>query len=167
MSLSTELCLRRDEEPTPQEIRGCILKLLEEVRVMTLATCVQDVPWTCTVAFAYDENLNLYFISNAQTRHAQEIAQNPRVAVAMHEHQNPYDPRKVKGLQLQGRAEALLGQEAVRALVTYIRRFPKARALAIRKLMELQTAQIFRVKPERVLILDKGELKARVEYLME
>jgi len=39
--------------------------------------------------------------------------------------------------------------------------------LAIKKLFELQSARIFRVKPERIFFLDKADLKGRVECLLE
>jgi uncharacterized protein YhbP (UPF0306 family) len=149
-----------------QIIRERIHAFLEETRVMTLATCLEGTPWACTLAFAYDEEFHLYFISSAQTRHAQEIARNPAVAVAMHQHQDPpYDPGTAKGLQIQGRAEALTHRAAWRALGIYVKRFPRARTLSMEKLFELQSARIFRIRPERISLLDKGHSPERVEYI--
>lgn len=47
---------------------------------MSLATVNGDKPWVSEVHFAYDDNLNLYFVSKRATRHSQEIAHNPYVA---------------------------------------------------------------------------------------
>ncbi len=132
---------------------------------MAVATCVNHTPWAATVAFAYDGELNLYFISSATARHIQMIAQNPKVAVAMHEHQSPrYDMTKVKGLQLEGTAEILAGRKAIRGLEVFVRRFPKAQVLSIEKLFAIYNARIIRIRPERIFFLDKERFPERVEY---
>ncbi len=47
---------------------------------MSLATVKDDKPWVCEVHFAYDDALNLYFVSKQTTRHCLEITKNTNVA---------------------------------------------------------------------------------------
>jgi uncharacterized protein YhbP (UPF0306 family) len=70
---------------------------------MSLATCVDNKPWTCEVHFAYDDDLNLYFRSKITRRHSQEIAQNPNVAGnIVQEHPKG---AKVRGVYFEGVAK--------------------------------------------------------------
>lgn len=47
---------------------------------MSLATVSGNRPWVCEVHFVNDDELSLYFVSLASTRHCREIAVNPHVA---------------------------------------------------------------------------------------
>lgn len=47
---------------------------------MSLGTVSGDKPWVCEVHFVYDDDLNIYFRSEASRRHSLEIMDNPNVA---------------------------------------------------------------------------------------
>ncbi len=150
-----------------QEIREHILNFLEKTRVLTLATSVDGVPWSATLAFAYEKNFSIYSITNGQSRHVQEILKNPKVSVAMYEYQMPtYNPLTVKGLQLEGTGEILAGSDILHGLKVFIGRFPKAEAMSVERLFQLKTARIVRVKPSRLFYLDRGNLGERVELAL-
>lgn len=77
---------------------------------LSLATCVENKPWVCELHFAYDDNLNLYFISTEDRRHSQEIAINSNVSgniVKQHER-----GESVIGLYFEGVAEKLENVDA-------------------------------------------------------
>ncbi len=61
-------------------IEKTIRDYLPSVIHLSLATCAGRQPWVCEVHFAYDEDLNLYFMSKPDCRHSREIALNPNVA---------------------------------------------------------------------------------------
>ena len=69
---------------------------------MAVATSGDQEIWSCTVNFAYDEKLNLYFLSRLSSKHMQHISSKPKIAVSL------FDPNtsvhKV-GIQLSGNAE--------------------------------------------------------------
>jgi uncharacterized protein YhbP (UPF0306 family) len=72
---------------------------------MSLATSRDNKPWVCEVHFAYDDELNLYFRSMSDSRHCQEIEQNPNVAgniVTQH-----FKNQKPRGTYFEGTAEML------------------------------------------------------------
>jgi len=150
---------------SPTQIHEQIEKFLSETRVLTLSTAVNNTPWSCTLAFAYDDGLNLYCITNKDTRHVREINENPNVSVALHEHQSPnYNPRTVKGLQVEGRAEILSGSAVVSGLGVFIGRFPLAEAMSRERLFELKTARIIKIRLAKLFYLDRGNIGPRVEY---
>ncbi|HUB92872.1 MAG TPA: pyridoxamine 5'-phosphate oxidase family protein [Verrucomicrobiae bacterium] len=90
-----------NNEEVEQIIRGYIPQVIH----MSLATSKDNKPWVCEVHFAYDEALNLYFVSSKNRRHSQEIAVNPFVAgniVTQHHKQ-----QKVRGVYFEGEAKRL------------------------------------------------------------
>jgi nitroimidazol reductase NimA-like FMN-containing flavoprotein (pyridoxamine 5'-phosphate oxidase superfamily) len=89
------------------DIEKTIREYLPQAVHMSLGTCNNNKPWVCEVHFAYDNDLNFYFVSLPSTRHCQEIAANPYVAanIVTQHHLN----QKVRGVYLEGRAEELHG----------------------------------------------------------
>lgn len=65
---------------TEQDIEKVVRDYITKTVHMSLGTVRGDKPWVCEVHFAYDDGLNLNFVSKTNTRHCQEIADNPYVA---------------------------------------------------------------------------------------
>lgn len=63
-----------------REIEKVVREYVAKTVHMSLGTVRDSKPWVCEVHFVYDDELNLYFVSNTSTRHCQEIAANPNVA---------------------------------------------------------------------------------------
>jgi uncharacterized protein len=100
-----------------------VLSYLNEHNTMTLGTCSGDVPWSATVFYASDE-LRLYFFSVPDSRHCQNLAANPRVAVTIQE--DYHDWREIKGIQLEGTVtlvDALVAK--AKAMAVYARKYPE------------------------------------------
>lgn len=80
--------------------------LKDDNKQMVIATYGEH-PWIATVYFSFDQDLNLYFLSDPDTIHCQHIMNNPNVAVAIAK--SPQNPSsKKKGLQIFGIAEQLV-----------------------------------------------------------
>jgi uncharacterized protein YhbP (UPF0306 family) len=87
------------------DVEATIRDYIKNVLHMSLGTCVDNKPWVCEVHFVYDADLNLYFASDINRRHSQEIAQNPFVSGTIHEpHTIDMKPR---GLYYEGTAEVM------------------------------------------------------------
>lgn len=84
------------------KVEELVRKYLKEGRMMQVATVSGDQPWNCTLYYASDDNLNIYWISTTETRHSKEIHQNPKVAVTI---PVKFDDLTVVGLQLEGDAK--------------------------------------------------------------
>ena len=98
-------------------MREKALAYLAAHNVMTLAT--QSV-WAAAVFYA-NEGFDLYFVSSPSSRHARDLAQDPRVAAAIHEDYR--DWRAIRGIQLSGTAERLEGAAREAALACYRQKF--------------------------------------------
>jgi uncharacterized protein YhbP (UPF0306 family) len=93
-----------------EKIEQIIREYFPQIIHMSLATVKDNKPWVCEVHFSYDDDLNLYFSSRPETRHAQEILANPQVAgnIVTQHHKN----QAVRCVDFEGRAEMLNSEEA-------------------------------------------------------
>ena len=105
------------------ELKQQVLSYVEMHNTMTLGTCSGDVPWAATVFYASDD-LRLYFFSAPDSRHCQNLAANPRVAVTI---QEDYDDwQKIKGIQLEGTVTLVDSiVEKAKAMTVYARKYPE------------------------------------------
>ena len=105
------------------ELKRDILDYMETHNTMTLATCQGGCPWAATVFYAGD-GFRLYFFSAPDSRHCQNLAANPRVAVTIQE--DYHDWREIKGIQLEGKVAAVDSLlEKGKAMVAYTRKYPE------------------------------------------
>jgi hypothetical protein len=110
------------------DARGRIAAFLAAHTTLTLATVGPDgAPAAAAVFYAHDDDLNLYFLSEEKTLHAQNILADPRVAAAIHA--DGQDWRAIRGVQVRGRAELLAGANALHAAALYGRKFAFVGAL--------------------------------------
>ena len=89
------------------DVRKLISEYFESAQLLQIITSINDQPWAATVFFAYDDDLNLYWISRTDRRHSQEINQNHNVAGVIVKYHTYSE--KVRGIQLVGTAEELMG----------------------------------------------------------
>ena len=89
------------------EIKQLILEVLENGYLMSLATQGAGGIWVADVIFIYDNDLNLYWMSNQNVRHSQAVEINPRVAGTITV-SNPGEDNL--GIQFEGMAEKIDGQ---------------------------------------------------------
>ena len=82
--------------------------------VMTLATHGAGGPWAAAVFYVSD-GYTLYFLSSPRSRHARDVAAEPRVAATVQEDYAEWS--QIRGVQLEGRVRELAGDEAERARV--------------------------------------------------
>lgn len=81
---------------------------LESTNYCCIATVDPKGVWANPVYFAYDEKFNLYFISQMDSRHMQNLKKDPRISVAIYKTEQKGD---VLGIQLQGNAKIILDDE--------------------------------------------------------
>lgn len=87
------------------DVEQIIREFIDKTVHMSLATSSGNKPWVCEVHFGYDQNLNLYFVSERSTRHCREIEANPLVAGnIVKQHELTESPN---GIYFEGEAEYL------------------------------------------------------------
>jgi len=88
------------------DVEKIIREYIDKTVHMSLATVKDNKPWVCEVHFAYDDKLNLYFVSRLDTRHCQEISANPFVAGnIIRQHDLEELPH---GIYFEGKAEVII-----------------------------------------------------------
>jgi uncharacterized protein len=144
----------------PDELKQQVLKYLETHNTMTLGTCSDDVPWAATVFYASDD-FRLYFFSVPDSRHCQNLAANPRVAVTVQE--DYHDWQKIKGIQLEGTAilvDSII--EKAKAMAVYARKYPEVIKLFTNPASGLFHKAFLKVKfycvvPEKLFFIDNEQ----------
>jgi len=142
------------------ELKQQVLKYLETHNTMTLGTCSDDVPWAATVFYASDD-FRLYFFSVPDSRHCQNLAANPRVAVTVQE--DYHDWQKIKGIQLEGTAilvDSII--EKAKAMAVYARKYPEVIKLFTNPASGVFHQAFLKVKfycvvPEKLFFIDNEQ----------
>lgn len=111
-----------------EELKETVLDYLKRHYTMTLATARDNKPWAATVFYAND-GFTLYFMSSPTIAwHSRNIADNPYVSVTVDEDYpliEQDDWKKVKGVQLEGKAEMMTSEEDVaKAVTAYVTKYP-------------------------------------------
>lgn len=101
-------------------LKEIVLKYLKEHYTMSVATAKVETPWAAAVFYAND-GFTLYFLSDPESRHSKDIAENPLVAVSVNE--DYHDWRKIKGIQMEGKAELVAEQEIAKAVTAYVEKY--------------------------------------------
>lgn len=93
------------------EVKKLIKEFVASRYQMVLATN-DEYPWIATLYYSFDNDLNIYFLSNPNTLHCKHIVQNPKVAVTIAD--SPQAPTiKKKGVQMYGLAEQIAGKQKI------------------------------------------------------
>lgn len=124
--------------------------------VMTLATSGEEGPWASAVFYAWHEG-SLIFLSAPATRHACNLAADPRCAATIHD--DTADWKAVKGIQVEGRVEQLEGEDAAQARRAYGDKFPLVSPLAMipPPIAEaLAKVRWYRLWPRRMYVIDNS-----------
>lgn len=135
-----------------EEIRAKILKLLDEHRVMTLATLRPDGwPQATTVGYV-SEGLTLYFLCALDSQKAANLAQDDRVSLTI-DHDTA-DLMAIEGLSMAGHAEPVLDRaEATKVLALLPSKYPADTKLPV-SMPGPDDVRIFRITPKVISVLD-------------
>jgi nitroimidazol reductase NimA-like FMN-containing flavoprotein (pyridoxamine 5'-phosphate oxidase superfamily) len=129
-----------------------ILKLLDEHRLMSLATLRSDGwPQTTTVGYVSD-GLNLYFMCGKESQKAKNLARDNRVSLTIDS--DTSEPMAICGLSMAARAIAVTDQEQIRrTMLTLLpKKYPEY--LKMMGQLDLSGVAVFRISPEVISVLD-------------
>lgn len=129
---------------------------------MGLATCADDTPWACSVFYASDENLNIYFLTDPNTLHGQHLGSG-RVAATVNENCRQW--HEIKGIQLVGTATIVTGAERECGLSLYLDKFSDVRQAInspgndSEKLIgeKLNSTPLYRISIDWIRLIDNSE----------
>ncbi|HKJ61102.1 MAG TPA: pyridoxamine 5'-phosphate oxidase family protein [Hyphomicrobiales bacterium] len=135
-----------------EAIRSKILTLLDEHRIMTIATLRPDGwPQATTVGYV-NEGLTLYFLCGLDSQKAKNLAQDDRVSLAI-DHDTP-NMMAITGLSMAARATAVDDRsEAEKVLRMLPLKYPEQVSLPV-AMPTPDDVRIFRVTPTIISVLD-------------
>ena len=129
-----------------------ILKLLDEHRLMSLATLRADGwPQTTTVGYVSD-GLNLYFLCGKDSQKAKNLARDNRVSLTIDS--DTSEPMAIRGLSMAARATPITDQQQIRQtmLAMLPKKYPEYAKMTGQ--LDLSTVAVFKVSPEVISVLD-------------
>lgn len=135
-----------------EEIRQKILTLLDQHRIMTVATLRPDGwPQATTVGYA-NEGLTLYFLCGLDSQKAANLARDDRVSLTI-DHDTS-DIMAITGLSMAGHAQAVTDlAEAGRVMQMLVRKYPEQATLP-GPMPSPEEVRLFRVTPTIISVLD-------------
>lgn len=135
-----------------EEIKKKILALLDQHRIMTIATLRPDGwPQATTVGYV-NEGLTLYFLCGLDSQKAANLARDDRVSLTI-DHDTP-DLMAITGLSMAARAQAVTDPaEAGKVLKMLPLKYPEHRPLPV-PMPTPDDVRIFRVTPTVISVLD-------------
>lgn len=102
-----------------------IVKFLKKHHVLTIASCVDNKPWTANCFYVFMEDEKCFvFTTDDDTRHGREFEANPIVAGSVVLETNVIG--KIQGVQFEGRASKPDEEFHKKAKNAYLLRFPVA-----------------------------------------
>lgn len=134
-----------------------VLEFLKKHKLMAVAT-YGKFPWIASVYYTFDNNLNLYFLSNPRTLHAKQILENKHVAVSIADSHQGINASK-RGLQLSGVATQISGiNKVAHALKLWKSNLGIVNPSLTTKAV---TGQMFKITPKRVKLFDQDLFKVK------
>jgi len=140
-----------------KDIKKYIEEILASVKQMVLCTCKNNKPWSATVLFVADKDLNLYFFSTSSRRHSKEISENVFVSGAIaKEHTKGLAEDSHRGIQFEGECRLVKPTEVNDAYGLFQDRFPE-----IGKFHELKDAtnEMYKIKVQNLVLFDTLNFK--------
>ena len=135
-----------------EAMRQQILTILDQHRIMTVATLRPDGwPQATTVGYA-NEGLTLYFLCGPDSQKAANLARDDRMSLTV-DHDTP-QVMDITGLSMAARAQAVVDPtEAEKALRMLMLKYPQQNSLPV-PMPKPGDVRIFRVTPTMISVLD-------------
>ena len=133
------------------EIRRKILRLLDQHRIMTIATLRPDGwPQATTVGYV-NEGLTLYFLCGLDSQKARNLARDNRVSLTV-DHDTP-DLMAISGLSMAAHAETVTDKAEARKILHMLPlKYPEVSLPG--PMPNPEEVRIFRVTPTIISVLD-------------
>jgi nitroimidazol reductase NimA-like FMN-containing flavoprotein (pyridoxamine 5'-phosphate oxidase superfamily) len=141
------LPVNKSSDPQGAEARARIVELLDENRVMSIATLRADGwPQTTLVGFVHDD-LTLYFAVARTSQKLANIALDPRVSIAL----GRQDPSRLRGLSMAAKAAEVTELREIDHLNTLMQsRYPDQNIFSPREI----SSAVIRATPSIVSVID-------------
>jgi uncharacterized protein YhbP (UPF0306 family) len=145
-------------------LQAQVLRYLYEHHVMTLATTGPHGVWAAALFYA-NKDFTFIFLSAGHTRHAQNIAANPRAAATIQENYANWE--EIKGIQLEGIVTQLQGEERAATISFYTAKFAFMNQANSAMQMAIAKVNWYQLNPDKLYFIDNSQgLGHRTEILL-
>jgi PPOX class probable F420-dependent enzyme len=136
-----------------EKLRKKILQLLDQHRIMTVATLRPDGwPQATTVGYA-SEGLTIYFLCGKESQKAANLARDDRVSLTI-DHDTP-QVMEIAGLSMAARAKPVTDRaEAEKVLSLLFQKYPQQATPLPFPMPKPEDVALFRVTPKVISVLD-------------
>lgn len=137
-------------------LKSRVLSYLQNHNVATIATCNGGTPWA-TALFYTNNDFVLYFLSSPTSKHSNNLKVNPNVGVTIQEDYS--DWLEIKGIQIEGVALEIYGEEEEIARKLYCKKFPVVGMLAHTPaaiVKALAKVRWYKIVPQRFFFIDNS-----------
>lgn len=137
-------------------LRERALDYLRGHHVMTLATHGSEGPWAAAV-FYVNDGFTLFCLSAPSSRHCTNLAHSPRISATIQE--DYADWPQIKGVQLEGIASEISGEEEARARRLYGEKYPVVGKLAQAPaaiVKAMAKVRWYKIVPDRFFFIDNS-----------
>lgn len=142
-----------------KDIKQVIKEVLEKGYLMSLGTCDDGGVWIADVIYIFDDELNIYWMSDPEVRHSEAIVKNSKVAGTV----TISGPReKGLGIQFEGIAEKIEGARFDLAKKHYLKR-GKTEPKETEDVLEGDSWYI--LKPTKIELIDEEKLGFKKQKL--
>ncbi|MCX8711646.1 hypothetical protein J3U57_02560 [Gilliamella sp. B3464] len=106
-----------------------IIEFIKKQHVLSLCVILSNnQPWACNTFYVFDQDLmNLYFLTELKTQHANAMLNQPQVAGTISI--APKTVAQIQGIQFVAIAKQLSDQQAMHAYSLYYQAFPFAKLM--------------------------------------
>lgn len=144
------------EQIVKQDIIAAAKEIMEKNIVATLSTCDGNCTHANNIYFAYNNDLEIVFVSDKDTKHAENIEKNDKVSIVVYNEPEAYGSNH-QGVQIHGICTQASGLNLVDCWYLYTKRFP-VYATMIKNVDQIANklvkSRIFTVKVTSLKILD-------------
>jgi len=100
-------------------------EILSTIRYATLATASQDnKPWNNPVAHMFDQDMNLYWVSDRQNRHSRNVRANESIAIVIYDSTVPAGSEW--GVYFEATASELNDPDAIEQAISQVLHAPES-----------------------------------------
>ena len=140
------------ENGMDEQLRRKILGILDQHRIMTVATLRPDGwPQATTVGYA-NEGLTLYFLCGLDSQKARNIARDNRVSITIDHDAN--EVMEITGLSMAARCEPVLDRAEAEKVMRLLMAKYSPQKMPVPELPKPEEVRLFRVKPVVISVLD-------------
>lgn len=126
-----------------------ILKFLKKHKLMSLGTYYKK-PWAAPVYYVFDNDLNIYFVSDPDTIHCHNISKENNVSVTIFDSKQKLSDDKV-GLQLRGKTKKVVNVFKTKTILAdWNKRHLDSPKLTYKKLTKVWKYRLYVIKPSYV-----------------